>query len=160
MPRRFQRKIRSTEFDIIWYLSTGEDRISCPHPVAGLAAPGCIYVHRASGSVPQMWMMDRENVWQRVFVGDVHPRLPTHCLTLLSNGDPSWVTKKTVTTYRGRAKVRILYSSLPLYTAEFLTACQERRCVIDDRSVGRVSCVCSGVCHLNPFTRALYFCGL
>ncbi|KAI0311239.1 hypothetical protein OF83DRAFT_1177783 [Amylostereum chailletii] len=44
-------------------------------------------------------------MWAPASVGDAHPHLPSHCLTILPNGFPSWVTKKTVKTYRGREKL-------------------------------------------------------
>ncbi|KAI0314493.1 hypothetical protein OF83DRAFT_442906 [Amylostereum chailletii] len=101
--QRFQRRVRSTEFNIVWFVSFGEEALSHPHPV-GAAAEGDIYVHKVMGGSPQTWLRNGEDLWLPVAVGDVHPRLPTHCLNLLPNGDPSWVTKKTVTTYRSRAR--------------------------------------------------------
>ncbi|KAI0314494.1 hypothetical protein OF83DRAFT_442866 [Amylostereum chailletii] len=102
--QRFQRKIRSTGLLHVWFSSFGNEALPHPHPVDGPVVEGNIYIHKIFASSPQIWMRTKEGLWLPVSVDAPHPLLPSHLLALLPNGDPTWLTRKTVVTYRGRAK--------------------------------------------------------
>lgn len=103
--QRFRRKIRDIDAYIVWYLSTGIERIA--HPSQSSADPGDLYLHREQGGDVQIWLRTLDLRWKPTNVGDSHPFLTGYRLHMLLSGEPRWVTKKTVTTYRGREKRQV-----------------------------------------------------
>lgn len=100
--QRFRRKIRDIDAYIVWYLSTGIGHIS--YPSQSSADPGDLYLHREKGGNTQIWLRTLDLQWKPTNAGDSHPCLTGYRLHMLFSGEPRWVTKKTVTTYRGREK--------------------------------------------------------
>ncbi|KAH7920022.1 hypothetical protein BV22DRAFT_1050657 [Leucogyrophana mollusca] len=52
----------------------------------------------------QSWIWNDDHEWESVDEGACHPVLPNRRLWLQTREEPSWITRKTATTYRGRGK--------------------------------------------------------
>lgn len=108
LPRRCTRKIRGQDAHVTYFLSYGAEPLSSPdNSIACMN--GDLFVHRWSvGQTPQIWMKDARGTWDRIYPCSArHPFLPDHRLHLTKSGEPSWITKKSVVTYRGRERQRM-----------------------------------------------------
>ena len=75
-----------------------------PHAYERPLSTADIYVHQdQSKGVFQVWVWSGDR-WTDAQVDTCHPVLSGYHLKLLPNGDPSWVTRKTMITDQGRAK--------------------------------------------------------
>ena len=94
--------IRSTPYKTLWYASASGNRLSTPPPLED-ADVGVLYVHKTEAQF-QAWIKMSDDTWQRVEESHQHPFLKPYVLSFLANGDPRWVTKASLRTYKGRAK--------------------------------------------------------
>ncbi|EGO25777.1 hypothetical protein SERLADRAFT_437511 [Serpula lacrymans var. lacrymans S7.9] len=103
---RTSHKIRNLEKHITVFESKGNCAFSVPPPVVS-SQTGDIFIHRYGISEKmQIWVRDSRSNWGDASLGDTHPFLFDYRLNMSSQGKLSWVTKKTVSTYRGRDRKR------------------------------------------------------
>ena len=109
MPlKRMRKAIRSREECVMFYKSSGPQSLDSP-PVMPQAYDhplriADLYVHHDwTEDTFQIWMWS-ESQWTEVGVDTLHPLLSGYHLKLLDNGEPSWVTRKTMITDQGRMK--------------------------------------------------------
>lgn len=114
-----ERKIRGLDIYTRWYHSTSSHEISQPPRFWGPKHDADLFIHSVhsigmgdinstnSGTTRQIWMYEG-GVWMPdIEEGSPHPRLPAHCLRLLKGGIPSWVTRRSQTTYKSRYRSKI-----------------------------------------------------
>ncbi|OJT09662.1 hypothetical protein TRAPUB_13858 [Trametes pubescens] len=65
-----------------------------------------LYVHTSTGGAIQAWIAVDNLQWMSVDLEHPHPYLKGYVLNFCANGEPSWVKKDTVRTYKGRMKKR------------------------------------------------------
>ena len=109
MPlKRIRKAIRSREECVMFYKSSGAQSLDSPpampqaydHPLR----IADLYVHHGwTEDTFQTWMWSGRQ-WTEVGVDTLHPLLSGYHLKLLDNGEPSWVTRKTMVTDQGRMK--------------------------------------------------------
>ena len=71
-------------------------------PTIPTASPGELYVHISKNGYKQVWLLDDSSSWQSAPLFQPHPYLEDYVLNVCSKGEPSWVTRDTVRTYKGR----------------------------------------------------------
>lgn len=100
LPLQYERKIRNVDIIMFWFVSDG------PEPIHKPLRPGIrfadLYLHLHGASDVQIWIWNSSDVWETIEQGYVHPQLPDRRLWLLSRDEPSWITRKTARTYKGR----------------------------------------------------------
>ncbi|KAI0323604.1 hypothetical protein GY45DRAFT_1376197 [Cubamyces sp. BRFM 1775] len=101
---RHERGIRSRGEKTIWFASSSRHLLPTP-PKLPLARVGDLYVHSCTDGAKQAWIFENA-AWLSIDLGHPHPYLKGYRLNFCANGEPSWVTKDTIRTYRGRAKKR------------------------------------------------------
>ena len=106
--RCMRRAIRNRTEWTTFYKSASSQCLDCPpkvpHAYERPLSPADIYVHQdQSKGVFQIWVWSGDR-WTDAQVDTCHPVLSGYHLKLLHNGDPSWVTRKTMITDQGRAK--------------------------------------------------------
>lgn len=89
----------------MWFSSTSRDLLSTP-PDVPVARFGDLYIHTCTDGAKQAWVYGANGRWESVETCDAHPFLRGYVLNLCANGEPSWVTKDTMRTYKGRTKKR------------------------------------------------------
>jgi hypothetical protein len=96
----------------VWYSSKSNTSILVP-PRIPHAKTGHIYVHLdTSRDTPQYWMFGIGNVWERVSPGAEYPLNHDRVLATRANGEPSWVTRASVTTTKTRKEKEIREKSV------------------------------------------------
>lgn len=99
-PEKHERKIRNENVVMFWLKSRGCEAIHGPsRPGTNI---GDLYLHLFGENTVQIWMWDGVSSWDSIEEGYVHPLLPNRRLWLQTRDEPSWVTRKTATTYKGR----------------------------------------------------------
>ncbi|KAH9914048.1 uncharacterized protein B0H18DRAFT_1125856 [Fomitopsis serialis] len=101
----FERNIYKRAEKACWYLSSGAKLMEAP-PDKLAAQEGSIYVHDRGDEDQQIWLWT-DGHWVVASPGCAHPFLSDYRLRLPPNGEPRWVTAKTITTYQGRQKKRL-----------------------------------------------------
>ncbi|PIL33627.1 hypothetical protein GSI_04250 [Ganoderma sinense ZZ0214-1] len=89
----------------LWYTSTGRFDLPSPPPNLRLR-PGYLYLHgnTLTGDM-QVWLWRQDRSWSDVvWEGMPHPTIRDRYLWYRSKFEPSWVTRHTYVTYRGRQK--------------------------------------------------------
>jgi len=85
-----------------WYFSKSNANISSP-PAVPQAEMGHLYVHLdCSMRTHQYWMFGANNEWKSVSKGLEYPLNHDRVLSIRENGEPSWVTRASVSTTQGR----------------------------------------------------------
>ncbi|OBZ70787.1 hypothetical protein A0H81_09431 [Grifola frondosa] len=107
---RHDHAIRGRGEKIVWYLSNGDSPLSVPPTV--LAQSGELFLHNYNHNSRQIWIRTPSLDWTLIDEGYPHPDLDEYVLHL-SNGEPRWVTKETMRTYKGREKKRERNISTP-----------------------------------------------
>lgn len=104
VPERQEQKIRNLNAVVGRYMTRHELPLRHPPPCPH-AKNGDLYIHRYDGNRGiQIWVRD-DNCWKADAVdGRHHPVLPDYRLYIAGGMDPTWVTKKTRSTYKGRAR--------------------------------------------------------
>ncbi|KAI0311539.1 hypothetical protein OF83DRAFT_1087622 [Amylostereum chailletii] len=101
--RKFPRKIKNLKESFTWFEATGIDPLTSAPSFSARVGDVFLYKHRRD-SRPQTWVRAAAGGWSPIEAGGPHPRFTQYRFHLLSNGVPSWVTKKTIATYRSRDK--------------------------------------------------------
>lgn len=95
-----ERKICNLDLIMFWFVSDG------PEPINELLRPGLrfadLYLHLHGALEVQIWIWNGNGTWEMIEQGYVHPQLPDCWLWLPSRDEPSWITRKTASTYKGR----------------------------------------------------------
>jgi len=104
--KKFYKAIRSHEETVSWYSSKSSLALDQP-PVSltcygGTLQSGDLFINIHSNGI-QSWIRELDR-WVSVEEDHPHPFLKSYRLILLKNGDPSWVTRKTVVTYRAKMR--------------------------------------------------------
>lgn len=89
-----------------WFASSANQLLDVP-PTLSLAKAGDLYVHTSDQGVKQAWLYTAALTWLSVELLHPHPHLRGYVLNFLKNGEPSWVTKDTVRTYKGRMEKKV-----------------------------------------------------
>ena len=85
-----------------WYFAKSNTNISSP-PAVPQAETGHLYVHLdCSTHTHQYWMFGASNEWQSVSKGSEYPLNHDRVLSIRGNGEPSWVTRASISTTQGR----------------------------------------------------------
>jgi hypothetical protein len=85
-----------------WYLAKSNTNISSP-PAVPHAETGHLYVHLdCSTCTHQYWMFGANSEWQSVSKGSEYPLNHDRVLSIRGNGEPSWVTRASISTTQGR----------------------------------------------------------
>lgn len=101
-PLQHERKIRNVDLITFWFVSRGPGPIE--EPLRSGVRFTDLYLHLHGESEVQVWIWNSNNVWETVEQGYVHPQLPDRRLWLASRDEPSWITRKTARTYKGKAQ--------------------------------------------------------
>ncbi|KAI6014316.1 hypothetical protein EDC04DRAFT_2609058 [Pisolithus marmoratus] len=105
VPERQEQKIRNLDTVVGCYSTSHE--LLLPHPPpCPHAKSGDLYIHRYDGNRRiQIWVRD-EGCWiADVADGHHHPVLSGYRLYVTDGLGPTWVTKKTRSTYKGRDRM-------------------------------------------------------
>ncbi|KAG2744866.1 hypothetical protein P692DRAFT_20693236, partial [Suillus brevipes Sb2] len=102
IPKRQEHKIRGLDVTMGWYESEGADRISSPTCLH--AQLGDLFIHRYGNSSLQIWLSNGSAWEPNIQDGHHHPVLKDHRLCVREGGEPSWVTRKTLATYKTRGR--------------------------------------------------------
>ena len=104
--RRFRKAIRSREDVTLWYHSQSSVPVDEPSSsslhYSDALSDGDLFMNVFSGGI-KAWVW-KEKAWVPIKEGDPHPRIDGYCVSFLQNGEPSWVTRKTMVTYRGKRR--------------------------------------------------------
>ncbi|KAH7906905.1 hypothetical protein BJ138DRAFT_1117160 [Hygrophoropsis aurantiaca] len=101
LPIRQEYKMRGKQVMVGRYLSARETAIQHP-PECAQAQLGDLFIHRWGDRQIQIWLWDEQSWQPDVTDGHIHPVVQDHRLYIRDGIDPTWVTRKTRTTYRGR----------------------------------------------------------
>ncbi|KDQ13855.1 hypothetical protein BOTBODRAFT_175271 [Botryobasidium botryosum FD-172 SS1] len=96
-----QLKIRGLDEWCYWVDSESSNALPSPLLDAADVKAGTLYLHRHSGHL-QIWLRGISSGWTSVVEGARHPTLLRRSLLIRAGGQPSWIDKKTVSTYRTR----------------------------------------------------------
>jgi hypothetical protein len=85
-----------------WYFAKSNTNISSP-PAVPQAETGHLYVHfDCSTHTRQYWMFGANNKWKSVPKGSEYPLNHDRVLSIRGNGEPSWVTRASISTTQCR----------------------------------------------------------
>ncbi|KAI5986644.1 hypothetical protein EDD15DRAFT_2373104 [Pisolithus albus] len=104
VPERQEHKIRNLDVIIGRFISSGDIPLERP-PVCSQAVHGDLYVHHYENRL-QIWLRDGDQWLPDIRDGYHHPTLPEYRLYVAEGVEPTWVTRKTRSTYKGRLKNR------------------------------------------------------
>ena len=102
-PSRQEQKIRNLDVTVGRYTSTHMLPLQHP-PRCAQATCGDLYIHHYATDKVQVWLWDGTRWDGDISDGDHHPTLPNYQLYASGGGEPTWVTKKTRSTYKGRSR--------------------------------------------------------
>jgi hypothetical protein len=102
-PKRQEHKIRGLDVMMGWYNTKGQNPIQSP-PTCLHPQLGDLFIHHYGDTSMQIWLWNN-GVWEPTIQdGHHHPVLKDHRLCIRDGVDPSWVTRKTLATYKTRAR--------------------------------------------------------
>ncbi|KAH7906301.1 hypothetical protein BJ138DRAFT_1117701 [Hygrophoropsis aurantiaca] len=96
---RMEHKLRNIDYVMGWFSSNKDENLEHP-PLCAQARKGDIFVCKHN-DVHRAWLWN-DDQWKQVCDNEPHPLLAEHRLRLQPDGTPNWVTRQTITTYRGR----------------------------------------------------------
>jgi len=102
-PSRQEQKIRNLDVTVGRYISTHVLPLQHP-PQCAQATCGDLYIHHYATDKLQIWFWDGGRWEGEIADGYRHPTLPNYRLYASGGGEPTWVTKKTRSTYKGRSR--------------------------------------------------------
>ncbi|OBZ66265.1 hypothetical protein A0H81_13762 [Grifola frondosa] len=85
-------------------------------PSVPSAQPGDLFLHTHQDGSRQIWIRTYTPDWVPVKEEHPHPSLTKYVLRILANGEPRWVTRQTMATYKGRERKRQRDASIPANT--------------------------------------------
>ncbi|KAI5999694.1 hypothetical protein EDD15DRAFT_2193725 [Pisolithus albus] len=101
---KHQKAIRSRDDCVSWFSSLDSGPIETPPPspdcYSHALQGGDLFIHTYSHG-RQAWMWG-ELGWMPVQEGQSHPHIAGYYLSIARSGEPSWVTGKTMATYRAK----------------------------------------------------------
>jgi hypothetical protein len=103
---RMSRKIRGLDDICAFFQSWGNTPLEKP-PVSEMlqaAQESDLFVHSYGQNNPQVWILSANGEWTPIEIGHNHPSRSTHYLTILENGQPGWVIRHTLVTYKTRRR--------------------------------------------------------
>ena len=104
--QRCRKAIRSCEEVTSWYCSRSSRPMDfpslSPHLYSEALCENDLFIHTCSNGI-QAWIWNGET-WVPIKEGDPHPHITGYCVSFLEKGEPSWVTKKTIVTYRSKRR--------------------------------------------------------
>ena len=104
--QRFRKAIRSREEVTSWYCSRSSRPMDgpsvSPYLYSEALCENDLFIHTCSNGI-QAWIWNGET-WVPIKEGDPHPHITGYCVSFLEKGEPSWVTKKTIVTYRSKRR--------------------------------------------------------
>ncbi|KAI0632925.1 hypothetical protein C8Q77DRAFT_855795 [Trametes polyzona] len=103
---RQERPIRKRREKITWFSSSSASILPHPPMLHPHARAGDLYVHHIHGGALQAFILGPDQQWRVADRGHPHPYLKDYRLIFRANGQPSWVDKRTVTTYMSRRRGR------------------------------------------------------
>ncbi|KIO05129.1 hypothetical protein M404DRAFT_9133 [Pisolithus tinctorius Marx 270] len=103
--QRHEKAIQSREDTVSWYFSRSMEPIDIPLSSANnynnTLTDGDLFIHCHQSGI-QVWLW--EGLWTPIKEGHPHPRIEGYCLSILHGSEPSWVTRKTRTTYASKKR--------------------------------------------------------
>ncbi|KAI5981372.1 hypothetical protein EDD15DRAFT_2379763 [Pisolithus albus] len=104
--QKSRKAIRSREEVTSWYRSQssmpmGEPPLSS-HLYSEALCESDLFINVFSGGV-KAWIW-KGKIWAPIKEGDPHPHISGYCVSFLQAGEPSWVTKRTIATYRSKRR--------------------------------------------------------
>ncbi|KAI6013146.1 hypothetical protein BKA83DRAFT_4130601 [Pisolithus microcarpus] len=104
--QKFRKAIHSCEEVTSWYRSQssmpmGEPLLSS-HLYSEALCESDLFINVFSGGI-KVWIW-RGKIWALIKEGDPHPHISGYCVSFLQAGEPSWVTKRTIATYRSKRR--------------------------------------------------------
>ncbi|KAL4063138.1 hypothetical protein J3A83DRAFT_4380062 [Scleroderma citrinum] len=101
IPIRREHKIRGLDAWMGRFISSTELPLSHP-PYCPSARPTDLYIHHYGDHNIQIWLWDGDKWEGDIRDGHPHPSLWNHRLYVTDGREPTWVTRKTRTSYKGR----------------------------------------------------------
>ncbi|KAI5989514.1 hypothetical protein EDD15DRAFT_2198473 [Pisolithus albus] len=102
-PVRQEHKIRNLDATMGRYITS--HRLPLESPPSGLyAADGDLYIHHYGNKKAQVWLREGDQWTGNISDGHHHPLLRDYRLFVADGIEPTWVTKKTRSTYKGRIR--------------------------------------------------------
>ncbi|KIO12419.1 hypothetical protein M404DRAFT_19242 [Pisolithus tinctorius Marx 270] len=103
IPPRQEQKLRGMRVMVGRYISTHRYPLEYP-PQCPNVESGDLYVHHHGDVGVQVWLREK-NMWISIADGHRHPSLVDYRL-FVGDREPTWVTRKTRSTYKGRMRAR------------------------------------------------------
>lgn len=103
IPEPVRRPFRSSSGtgETVWYPSSGTTDIQAPPTMQ--TTTGYLWVHwNTSTNRVSMWMFGKDRTWEVITPGKPHPYVEDRILKLRGSNEPSWVTRSSDQTVRGR----------------------------------------------------------
>ncbi|KAH7908185.1 hypothetical protein BJ138DRAFT_1116080 [Hygrophoropsis aurantiaca] len=105
MVTRRQKSMRNKKDPVNWYMTEGPTSIKSPTSsiYSHLLRLGDLRIHQyGPNKTTQAWVWNCLG-WAPISYGHPHPKFEEYRF-VMTNGQPGWVTKRTLSTYRGRYK--------------------------------------------------------
>lgn len=102
-PNRQEQKIRNLDIKIGRYITTHPLPLQHP-PSCPRAADGDLYIHHYGNKKVQIWLREGDGWLGDITDGHDHPLLSDYRLFVADDVEPTWVTRKTRSTYKGRIR--------------------------------------------------------
>lgn len=102
-PNRQEHKIRNLDVTMGRFITTHHLRLQQP-PSHLHAMDGDLYIHHYGDKNVQIWLREGDQWVGDISDGHHHPLLQDYRLFVADGIEPSWVTKKTRSTYKGRIR--------------------------------------------------------
>lgn len=100
-PNHQQQKIRNLEVMMGRYITSHQLPLQHPLPCPR-AVQGDLYIHHYGNKQVQIWLREGDQWISSITDGHHHPSLADYRLFVGEGAEPTWVTKKTRSTYKGR----------------------------------------------------------
>lgn len=84
-----------------WYRACGPVELRYP-PMFPQAKSDDIFIYHCVSRPTKMWVLNTDRLWVDIHVGDPQPTNAERVLILRGKGDPSWVKRATMLSYRYR----------------------------------------------------------
>ncbi|KAI6158397.1 hypothetical protein EDD17DRAFT_1016342 [Pisolithus thermaeus] len=102
-PNRQEHKIRNLNLTMGRFITTHHLPLQQPPPRLR-AVDGDLYIHHYGNKKVQIWLKEGDQWVGDISDGHHHPLLQDYRLFVADDIEPTWVTKKTRSTYKGRIR--------------------------------------------------------